>query len=53
MSAIQLSKGLQTLVNLLAALLAVHAIYVAGWGVYDTTLVYGITVWLAFPTFAA
>ena len=47
MGVFQLTKGLDALVGVMAALLAVHAIYVAGWGVYDTTKVYGITVWLA------
>lgn len=47
MGVFQLTKGLDALVGRMAALLAVHAIYVAGWGVYDTTKVYGITVWLA------
>jgi TRAP transporter 4TM/12TM fusion protein len=47
MPTIQLSKSIKTLANIMAVLLAIHAIYVAGWGVYDTVLVYGRTVWLA------
>jgi TRAP transporter 4TM/12TM fusion protein len=47
MPTVQLSNGVKTLANIMAALLAIHAIYVAGWGVYDTVLVYGRTVWLA------
>jgi len=43
----KVSSHLGLLVKALAALLAVHSIYVAGWGVYDTILVYGRTVWLA------
>lgn len=47
MPSIQISNAVKTLANIMAVLLAIHAIYVAGWGVYDTTKVYGITVWLA------
>lgn len=47
MPTIPMSKGIKALANIMAILLAMHAIYVAGWGVYDTVLVYGRTVWLA------
>jgi TRAP transporter 4TM/12TM fusion protein len=47
MPIIQISNAVKTLANIMAVLLAIHSIYVAGWGVYDTVLVYGRTVWLA------
>jgi TRAP transporter 4TM/12TM fusion protein len=47
MSITRLSSILLSLAKVLAAVLAAHAIFVAGWGVYDNVLVSGLTVWLA------